>query len=210
MRRSWLTDRLCLSEGKCRVVLVTLAALVLVFFSTAAMGATDEHGAEGEHAPAKGWVATDTYKVINFAVLAGALIFLLRKPVSKALSDRIKGIKDQLEELEARKSAAEEELAAFNQKFQQLEAESEKIVEQYIQQGQEAKARILEEAQSAAAKLEEQARRSIDHEFKKAREQLQAEVLEKALVKAEEVIKAKISDKDQERLVDEYLDKVVA
>ena len=93
---------------------------------------------------------------------------------------------------------------------QQLEQEAEQIVDQYIQQGQEAKARILEEAQSAAEKLEEQARRNIDHEFKKAREQLQAEVMEKALAKAEEVIKSRISDKDQERLVDEYLEKVVA
>ena len=186
---------------------VLLIAVTLIFFSTAAMGATDEHGAE---APAKGWVATDTYKVINFAVLAIALVYLLRKPMSKALNDRIQGIKGQLEDLEARKQEAEEELAAYNRKFQQLEQEAEKIVDQYIQQGQEAKARILEEAQSAAEKLEEQARRNIDHEFKKAREELQAEVMEKALVKAEEVIKSRISDNDQERLVDEYLDKVVA
>ncbi|KPJ74876.1 MAG: ATP synthase subunit b [Deltaproteobacteria bacterium SG8_13] len=200
-----MSDRHRASEARRCVVL--LLAVVLVFFSTAAMGATDEHGTE---APAKGWVATDTYKVINFAVLAVALVFLLRKPVTKALNDRIQGIKDQLEDLESRKKQAEEELAAYNQKFQQLEQEAEKIVDQYIQQGREAKARILEEAQSAAEKLEEQARRNIDHEFKKARAQLQVEVMEKALAKAEEVIKSRISDKDQERLVDEYLEKVVA
>ena len=205
MRRTRLNDRHRASEMKRWAVLLLAAAVV--FCATAAMGASEGHGGE---APAKGWVATDTYKVINFAVLAVALVFLLRKPVSKALSDRIQGIKDQLEDLEARKLQAEEELASYNRRFQQLEQEAEKIVEQYIQQGQEAKARILEEAQSAAAKLEEQARRNIDHEFKKAREQLQAEVMEKALVKAEEVIKSKISDKDQERLVDEYLEKVVA
>lgn len=205
MGRTRLSDRHRTSEIKCWVVL--LAAAMLVLFSSAAMGASDEHGAA---APAKGWVATDTYKVINFAVLAVALVFLLRKPVKKALNDRIQGIKEQLEDLEARKLEAEEALAAYNKKFLQLEQEAEKIVDQYIQQGQEAKVRILEEAQSAAEKLEEQARRNIDHEFKKAREALQAEVMEKALVKAEEVIKARISAKDQERLVDEYLQKVVA
>ena len=200
-----LSNRRHAAEMKYRVVLLTAA--VLVFFSATAMAASDSHGGE---APSKGWVATDTYKVINFTVLAVALVFLLRKPVAKALNDRIQGIKDQLEDLEARKKQAEEELATYNQKFQQLEQEAEKIVDQYIQQGQEAKARIIEEAQSAAEKLEEQARRNIDHEFKKAREHLQAEVMEKALAKAEEVIKSRISDKDQERLVDEYLDKVVA
>ncbi len=39
---------------------------------------------------------------------------------------------------------------------------------------------------------------------------MQEEILDKALAKAEELLKAKITDDDQERLVDEYLEKVVA
>ena len=56
-------------------------------------------GGGGHDAKPKGWVATDTYRVINFAVLAGALFFLLRKPVAQALNSRIKGIEEQLSEL---------------------------------------------------------------------------------------------------------------
>ena len=59
-------------------------------------------------------------------------------------------------------------------------------------------------------KLQTQARRSIEHEFDQAKQQLQAEILEKSLAKAEEIIKEKISADDQDRLVDEYLNKVVA
>ena len=58
--------------------------------------------------------------------------------------------------------------------------------------------------------MEEQARRNIDHEFKQAKLELQQEILEKALEKSEEILKNKITAKDQEKLVDEYLDKVVA
>jgi len=39
---------------------------------------------------------------------------------------------------------------------------------------------------------------------------LKEEILQVALVKAEEIIKAKISSEDQDRLVDDYLEKVVA
>lgn len=183
-----------------------ICALALLCFAGMAMGASGGDGEQGS----KGWLATDTFKVMNFAVLAIGLFFLLRKPLSKALSDRIQGIKDQLSELEARKKAAEAELGRFNEKFQQLDKEAEKLIAQYVQQGEDAKAKIIKEAEIAAQKLEEQARRNIEHEFKKARENLQAEVLERALNKAEEIIKTRISDKDQERLVDEYLDKVVA
>lgn len=192
----------------CKVLAMFAVGLFLIIGSGADLQAAEaEHGGE---APAKGWVATDTYKVINFAVLAAVLIYLLRKPVKKGLNNRIESIKNQLEELEAKKKAAEEELAKYNQKFQQLDQEAQQIIDQYIQQGNEAKARIIAEAEAAAEKLQEQARRNIEHEFGKARRELQDEVIEKALAQAESMIKDKISRQDQERLVDEYLDKVVA
>ncbi|MCP4755425.1 MAG: hypothetical protein GY866_31565, partial [Proteobacteria bacterium] len=77
-------------------------------------------------------------------------------------------------------------------------------------QGEAAKAKILAEAEKTAEKLEEQAKRNIEHEFKEAEEKLRGEILEKALQQAEEFIKGGISSDDQDRLVDEYLEKVVA
>jgi F-type H+-transporting ATPase subunit b len=204
-----------------RTAAMLAAALMLFCFAGGGLSSTGgeqgtEHAAGGEqgteHAapPAKGWQATDTYKVMNFVVLAVALVFLLRKPVKQALADRIQSIKNQLSELEAQKAAAEAELAKYNQRFQKLDQEAEKLIAQYVQQGEEAKARILKEAETAADKLQEQARRNIEHEFKKARQELQDDVLEKALAKAEEMVRDRISDGDQERLVDDYLSKVVA
>jgi F-type H+-transporting ATPase subunit b len=195
-----------LSKG---LIAVLTVAFLTIGFGGLALSAETEHGEGGEHG-GKGWVATDTYKVINFTVLAVGLFLLLRKPVKQALSDRIQGIKDQLAELEAKKNTAEAELAKYNEKFQELDKEAEKLLGQYIQQGEEAKAKILKEAEAAAEKLEEQARRNIEHEFGKAKLKLQEEVLEAAMSKAEAMIKSKISKDDQERLVDEYLDKVVA
>jgi F-type H+-transporting ATPase subunit b len=197
-----------LADSKTAPVLIV--AMMLFCFAGIAFGASGGDQGEEHATEAKGWVATDTYKVMNFAVLAIALVFLIRKPMKKALNDRIQGIRDQLNELEAKKKAAEDELANYNKKFQQLDQESEKLIAQYIQQGEDAKARIIKEAESAAEKLQDQARKNIEQEFKKAKLSLQEEVLEKALAQAEELIKNKISDDDQERLVDEYLDKVVA
>ena len=166
-------------------------------------------GGHGDAEP-KGWVATDTYKVMNFGVLVIALFFILKKPLSKALNARITGIKEELETLEKRKKQAEIQLDEYNQKLTQLDGEAEKLIQEYIKQGEEAKARIINEAQSTAEKLEEQAKRHIEQEFKQAKNQLQTEVLQEALAKAEDIIKTKISSEDQDRLVDEYLEKVVA
>ncbi|MBW2568527.1 MAG: ATP synthase F0 subunit B [Deltaproteobacteria bacterium] len=164
----------------------------------------------GEHGKSKGWVSTDTYKVMNFSVLAIALFFILRKPVSQALNARVKGIKDQIDELEAKKKDAEKKLAEYNERLSLLGKEAEKVVAEYIKQGNEAKARILKEAEAEAVKLEEQAKRNIEHEFKQAKSKLQEEISEKALMKAEEIIRSTITTEDHDRLVDEYLEKVVA
>jgi F-type H+-transporting ATPase subunit b len=147
---------------------------------------------------------------MNFAVLAIVLVYLLRKPLSQALSSRIKVIKDELEDLEARKDGAEKKLAEYNEKLAQLENEAETIVEDYIKQGHEAKERILKEAESSAEKLKTQARRNIEYEFEQAKLKLQAEIFETSLEKAEDIIKIKFSEDDQDRIVDEYLKKVVA
>ena len=181
-----------------RSAIIAIVALLL-FPMSAALAASG-----------KGWVETDWFRVLNFAVLVVALFFILRKPVSTALGSRIDGIKKQLADLEAQKEDAEKKLAEYSDKLSELEKEAEHIVADYIKQGNEAKARILKEAEASAEKLQAQARRNIEHEFDQAKTQLQAEVLEKSLAKAEEIIKEKISADDQNRLVDEYLEKVEA
>jgi F-type H+-transporting ATPase subunit b len=115
-----------------------------------------------------------------------------------------------LEELEVKKKEAELQLAKYNEKLAQMEKEAEKIVAAYIKQGEEAKARLIEAAKAATEKLEVQAQRNIEHHFQLAKQALQSEIIDKALAKAEIIIKESISDSDQDRLVVEYLDKVVA
>ena len=189
---------------KSSAVILLILLLFFGFMLSTALAAS------GEDSGAKGWASTDWFRVMNFAVLAIALVFILRKPLSQALGSRITGIKDQLEDLEARKAEAEKQLAEYSEKLSRLEKESDKIVEDYIKQGNEAKARILKEAESAAEKLQTQARRNIEHEFKQAKFKLQEEIFESSLAKAEEILKGRISGDDQDRLVDEYLRKVEA
>jgi F-type H+-transporting ATPase subunit b len=208
-----------------RLFMVVMLAVLLVFSVGTAFSSSGGHesaaeevhdsAAEAEHAAeggshGKGWIATDTYRLLHFIILAGGLFFLLRKPLSQALGARVKGIEDQLSELEAQKAEAEKKLAEYNQKFAQLEKETEGIVAEYVRQGEEAKVRILKEAEAAADKLQAQAQKNIESEIQRVKVRLQTEILDKALAKAEVLVKEKVTADDQEKLVDEYLAKVVA
>lgn len=180
---------------------------ILLTLATVAMASS---GGEGHAAVAKHWTGKDWERVMNFAVLMVALFFAVRKPVSDALNNRIVSIKNQLEDLETKKVQAENTLAEYEKKIATLDDEVKQILAQYHEQGEAAKSRILEKAAASAEKMKEQARRNIENEFNAAKQQLQAEMMTKALEKAEELIRKSISSEDQDHLIDEYLKKVVA
>ncbi len=183
---------------------VSGAVLALVAGSTAAFASAG--GGEVHNS----WLEIDTWKVLNFGILAVAGFFIARKPVAQFFSSRTKDIEEELSELERKKADAEKKLAEYEARFRNLDQESKQIVEDYIKQGEEAKKRIIAEAGAQADKLEDMAKRNIEQEFKSAKAALQQEIAESAMAQAEAVIKESISAEDQDRLVDEYLKKVEA
>ncbi len=176
--------------------------------ATAALALASSGGGHGEVHNV--WITEDYWKVLNFGLLAAGVFFIAKKPVSQFFSTRSKDIEVELSELEQKKADAEKKLAEYEARFRNLEQESAKIIEDYIKQGEEAKKRIIAEAGAQADKLEDMAKRNIEQEFKAAKAALQQEIVEKAMDKAEAVIKKSIKAKDQDRLVDEYLKKVEA
>jgi F-type H+-transporting ATPase subunit b len=187
--------------------LISLFVVVSVVFACGTVWASSGggHGGESSFNKNKDLV----YRIMNFALLVGILFFLLRKPVGQGLEARRQGIKDQLDDLERQKEESQKELAETQRKLSQLDAEVEKIVAEYVQVGEATKAKILEEAKASAEKLQEQAKKNIEHEFATAKQQLMSEMAEQAVAMAEELIKKNIQDQDQERIIDEYLEKVV-
>jgi len=189
------------------LVKFTFFAAVLVCFATGVWAA----GGGGEHAEqVSKWHAIDTYKVLNFALLVIVLFFVAKKPVKEFFQSRQKGIEEELTDLEQKKRDAEKELADYESRLKNLKEESDRILEDYARQGEEAKKRIIAEAEEQAEKLEELAKRNIEQEFKTAKAALKKEIVEKAVEEAEKLVKDSIAEEDQDKLVDEYLKKVVA
>jgi len=192
--------------GKLRYV-VSLLVVVSVLLAFGSVWASSEGGHDDPGGKGKGMDLV--WRTMNFVVLAGVLIFLARKPLAKGLESRRQGIKDELDDLEGQKQEAGKRLAEYKEKLSLLDQEVEKIVAEYIREGEAAKVKIIEEAQLVAEKLQEQAKKNIEHEFQKAKQQLKVEMAEQAVAMAEQLIKEHINEEDQERIVDEYLTKVV-
>ena len=155
------------------------------------------------------WLTIDTWKTLNFLILVIGIFFVVKKPATNFFSSRIKDIENKINDLEEKKIDAQKQLAEYKKQFEDLEQESKQIVDDYIKQGQASKKIILEHAKIQAQKLEDTAKHNIEQEFKLAKEKLQKEIAGQAVKKAKTMIETQISSEDQDKLVDDYLKKVV-
>jgi len=149
------------------------------------------------------------YRFINFGLLVIILIIVLRKvPVKEYFSSRIEGIKKELEDLKKQREAAEQKARDLETKLKAFEEERKEILAQYQADGLAEKERILAEAGVRAKQILRQAEVSIQFEMQTAKEKLKQEVVALAAQRAEEIIAREMTDKDQDRLVNEFIDKL--
>lgn len=164
-----------------------------------------EHGGGGHHL---NW--TDfAYRTIAFVLLVAILTKLLKKPISNFLTSRREEIKRLLEELETKTAAAQSEHARIQTSLASLEQETKKIVDELIAEGEAEKNKIIDAAHRQAEYIQQQAEIAIQQEIKAARDSLKDEVAELSVAAAEDILKKKIKADDQQRLVREFMTKVV-
>ncbi len=187
---------------------------VLVVLGTASLVLASGGGGEAAHEAAhhvdKSAALTDLlYRFINFALLVIILFFALKKAnVGQLFSARREKIQKVLEELKAAKQEAEKRYREIEEKLKAFEKEKEKILEQFRAEGLAEKERIIAEAKERAKQMLEQAEFTIKREIEAAKGRVLHEVVELAALKAKEIISREIKDEDQERLVNEFIEKV--
>lgn len=177
-----------------------LTACFLLFspsFSLAAEGAA--HGGDW-----KEWL----WKIVNFGILVFILVKFAGKPLRDFLRQRTELIEKTMRDANAARQAAEQALAAIEDKLRLKDKEIEDILdwsknsakleqELLISQGEQMKKRILE-----------QARNSIDYELRLAKEALKAEAAEAAVGLAEEKIKERLTGEVQAALIEKSINLV--
>jgi F-type H+-transporting ATPase subunit b len=175
------------------------------------------HGAaaEGGHAAVRNSLSAEKLKdlgwrVVNFIALMIILVKFGAKPIGAGLAGRQKRIRDEIEELEAKRAAAEKSYRDFESKLATVEKDIDKIVEKAVAQAELEKVKILERAELAAADIKRQAELAVQKEIMDARRYLKDEVADKAAAMAESLIMKNLTPGDQVKIVEDYLAKVGA
>ena len=129
------------------------------------------------------------YRVLNFVLMAGILVFVARKPIREFFAKRTQTIATTLTELEAKKKEAEKTYQGYKQRLAELDKETARILDEYRAQGEAEKAKIIAAAEKSAADIRAQADRAIQQEIAGATLALKREVAELSVAAAEKVLK---------------------
>jgi len=149
------------------------------------------------------------WRLLNFAVLVYILYRLAWKRLVNFFRNRREDIKTSLVEADDRKAEAENKFREYEVKLTKATDDIQNISDMIKAQGQAEKQKLIADAEKAAEKMKEDAKARMDQEMKKAGSQLRAEAVELSIKVAEDILKRNVSREDHEKMVKEYMDRMV-
>jgi F-type H+-transporting ATPase subunit b len=158
-----------------------------------------------QHAEHGGGIVDLLARLMNFGILAGTLFYLLRSPFRKYLTDRGTQIRGDLVNAAETRRVAAAQIEEIDRRMKALPRELDELRAQGAQEMTAEEARIEAAAAAERERLLGQARREIDLQVKVAERDLVAFAAELAVAVASDRIKRNITEDDQKRLVDRYL-----
>ena len=169
-------------------------------------GSLTTEAAEEAEAHGSGWDLL--YRVVNFAILVGALVYLLKKPLSNYLDAKTEQIRRDLTEAAGKRERAEAERKEAEARLAGLDREIAEARVKGLAQAEDERRRILQAAESEAARLAENAKKEIEAELELARRKLTARAAELSIEMARKKIREQISDADRRALFEKSMDKL--
>jgi F-type H+-transporting ATPase subunit b len=145
-------------------------------------------------------------------LLFGATLFILNKLVfpriAEALDRRRKAIEESIEAAERAKQDADELLGEYRARLREAREQAEDIVAR----ARKAADNLADETKAEASKQREEllaaARRDIEHETRRALDELRKEVADLTVTATEKITRRSLSEEDHRRLIEEALQEV--
>jgi F-type H+-transporting ATPase subunit b len=161
--------------------------------------------AEGGAQPLVDWPLVLT-QVLGFLILLWGLRSFAWGPLVGLLEERRRKIAGEFEEAERRKADAGVLKARYELDLKGIESQARQRILEAVTEGQRVAAEIRTQAHADATARLTRADEEIVHEQEKAREVLKQQVAVLAIRTAEKILREKLDDPAQRRLVERYID----
>jgi F-type H+-transporting ATPase subunit b len=147
-------------------------------------------------------------QILGFMILLWVLRSLAWGPLIGLLEERRRKIAGEFAEAERRQADADVLKARYEQDLKGIEAQARQRILEAVTEGQRVAAEIKTQAHADAAARLARADEEILHEQDKAREVLKQRVAVLSIRTAEKILREKLDDPAQRRLVERFIDEV--
>lgn len=148
----------------------------------------------------------EAWKFLNLFIFVGALVFLLRRPLSNAFKARRETIRAELIRAQQERDAALAKLQQVEERLQNLDAETVRIREQAQREAEAEATRIAEQTHADIEKIRENARREIASAAANAKRDLRQFSADESVRLAEEMVRQNMQGETAARLVNASID----
>lgn len=145
-------------------------------------------------------------KFFNIALVVGALIYFLRKPVIGFFRKRADQIEDDLQAAERARVEAEKRLQEVEAEVAALEVKVQEIKDSAAKEGEVEKQRIIDNANEEAARIVANAEREIENRIKSGRAELKRYAAQLAVERARKLIEDRMDDSTDKAIIERTLD----
>jgi len=152
--------------------------------------------------------ARDGGRIVNSVVVLGGIGYLLGRILVPVVRKRANDIRNEINELVEAREMAEQSLADYQLKLQEIKSEQEKALAEAAQEADNIRRMILEQAEQAASGVLKRAGDQIEMETEQARLRLRGETSMLVIAAAEELLKRNIGPADHKTLLREYISKM--
>ena len=146
--------------------------------------------------------------VVQFAALVIMIIvvfFVAYKPVSKMLKKRADYVENTIRDSEIAKAEAEKNAQESREMIIASKKEASEIVANAKVVATDNQRAILEETNEEVRKMKLQAEEDIERSKQEAKESIRQEMVTVALAASEEVLKREVNEKDNARIVEDFI-----
>jgi F-type H+-transporting ATPase subunit b len=143
--------------------------------------------------------------LINFGLLVGGYYLFGKKPIAEGLKNRRDAIAREIEEAQTIKEEAEARAKTYQAKLEKLDDEMRHAREALVRAGEAERDRLVAEAEAKAERMRKDAQFMVEQELKQLQQDVWRGAVETAVVAAEEMLRKRVTQADQERLAEDYL-----
>jgi F-type H+-transporting ATPase subunit b len=146
--------------------------------------------------------------LINFVVLMWILEKLLFSKLRARTASKHDAIKSELDSATSAREQAEAILGEIKSRLARLDAEEKELLADAKSRAEADRKRIIEAAEKEGERIRAAALAAAEREAEVRRRQLESELVDRAVTRAEELLRKQFTPSDQARMVDDYVTQV--